>query len=168
MRLSRHCYDKAHRCPGWAGGGWKYPKGEDRCNGGHIDIDYTNRWTRNWRFHRCDTCDVVCWPIILQELDPTYWRHWHWYRLKNWFKEHVVWLAQYNLVAGLEALCGWIDKIPVLQRDDAGKWQWVSSCWGCYPLRLATLSNKLDVRWNTGAWTSVPEEERQDSDHEVF
>lgn len=35
MRLSRPCYDKAHRCPGWAGGGWKSAR-RDRCPGGYV------------------------------------------------------------------------------------------------------------------------------------
>jgi hypothetical protein len=135
VRLSRHCYDKPHRCPGWAGGGWKYPRRdrENRCDNGRINIDYSSYWSRNWRFHRCNTCDVVCWPIVLQELDPAYWRHWHWYRFKNWFEEHVVWPWQYNIVAGLETLCTWIDKIPVWQRNEAGKLVRLPSCWGCWP-----------------------------------
>lgn len=125
MRLSRHCYDKAHRCPGWAGGGWKFPKGgESRCNNGYIQIDYSSRWTRNWRFHRCTVCDVVCWPIVLQNLDPAYWRHWHLYRLKMWAEEHLLWPAQKVVVLGLYTR----------------------------PLRFGNLALKLDQRWKTNVW----------------
>lgn len=57
MRLSRPCYDKPHRCPGWAGGGMKYAKTE-RCHGGHVTA------RSPWWFGRCDTCGVVTWPWV--------------------------------------------------------------------------------------------------------
>lgn len=138
MRLSRHCYDKPHRCPGWNGGGFKYSTKEDRCNGGHIVINYNSRWSRNWTFHRCDTCDVVCWPIVIQQLDPSYWRHWHWYRTKMWAQERLLWPLQKALVIGLYTR----------------------------PLRFETWALKLDQRWNTSVWEPlVPEGEEQDSDN---
>ena len=37
MRISRPCYDKPYRCPGWAGGGMRYAK-VDRCSNGRTDI----------------------------------------------------------------------------------------------------------------------------------
>jgi hypothetical protein len=166
VRLSRHCYDKPHRCPGWAGGGAKYPKGESRCNNGHIQIDYSNWWTRDWTFHRCDKCDVVCWPIVVRELDWHWWR-WRLHDWKYWWNDRLY-DAQYRVVAGLENLCGRLDRIPILQRDERGKWIWVSSCWGCWPLRLATLSDKLDQRWKTRVWTPVTEEGRKDREHSVY
>jgi len=89
MRLSRHCYDKPHRCPGWAGGGTRYPKGESRCESGRLQINYEDRWYR-WRFHRCNKCDVAAWPIVVQELDWTWWRWrfhgWFW-KLKDWYQD---------------------------------------------------------------------------------
>jgi hypothetical protein len=75
MRISRPCYDKGHRCPGWAGGGWRYPRGEDRCQGGHIRGWYEYRPLR-WRFLACDTCDVIVWPYVTRWLDPSWVRWW--------------------------------------------------------------------------------------------
>jgi hypothetical protein len=130
VRLSRHCYDKPHRCPGWAGGGWTWAKVR-RCDAGRIDIDHTSHWTRNWRFHRCDTCGVVCWPIVLQQLDPTYWLHWHFYRLHSWAEEHVLWPLQKAIVLGLYTR----------------------------PLRFGVLALKLDQRWRTNVWETEGETE---------
>lgn len=78
MYLRRHCYDKFWRCPGWAGGGWRYPK-VDRCDGGSLQVHgmtgqpVTDRWWR-WRWHRCNRCDVIAIPVITHWLDPTWWR----------------------------------------------------------------------------------------------
>ncbi len=86
-RLSRPCYDKPHRCPGWAGGGWKYAR-RDLCHGGSIrtrgmDIGYEDGrpvvygeypGEDVWRFGHCTDCNVRTWPFALRRLDPTYWR----------------------------------------------------------------------------------------------
>lgn len=64
MRISRPCYDKYHRCPGWAGGGWKYPKKNSRypeCDSGSIKVDYEDRFWM-WKFWKCNKCDVVVFP----------------------------------------------------------------------------------------------------------
>ena len=80
MRFSRTCYDKAHRCPGWAGGGTKSAKA-DRCDNGSIRVrkldesgypGYPGRFKR--RFGRCNKCDVVTWPVITRWLDWGWWR----------------------------------------------------------------------------------------------
>lgn len=73
MRLSRPCYDKYRRCPGWAGGGGKYPKGPSRCNDGSITWPEDQRFW-GWMFHRCNTCDVVVLPYNAQWFSPTVWR----------------------------------------------------------------------------------------------
>lgn len=83
MRLSRPCYDKPHRCPGWAGGGWKFPK-KDRCVGGYIALHY-ERAHPHWRFGRCNRCDVVTTPFALRRLDPRYY-----YQIMEWVKQHVL------------------------------------------------------------------------------
>lgn len=88
MRLSRLCYDKAHRCPGWNGGGNHYPKGVSRCEGGRINLYDKRLW--RWRFHRCDTCNVVTWPYVTRYLDPTNWGteiRWQIRKLKDWIYE---------------------------------------------------------------------------------
>lgn len=88
MRLSRPCYDKPHRCPGWAGGGTKGSK-VDRCDGGSIRTrglaigeedgrrvvygEYPG--TDKWRFGHCTDCDVLTWPVALCHMfDPGWWR----------------------------------------------------------------------------------------------
>lgn len=74
VRVSRPCYDKMHRCPGWAGGGLLYAK-VNRCPGiGYVAVDYDAKW---WRFrtHRCDRCDVLVLPHAIRWLD------WRWLSL---------------------------------------------------------------------------------------
>lgn len=82
MFLRRHCYDKFWRCPGWAGGGWSYPKVQ-RCDGGSLLVP--GAWNRErtealpedrwyeWKFHRCRKCDVVALPLVTKWLDLTWW-----------------------------------------------------------------------------------------------
>lgn len=69
-RLSRPCYDKFHRCPGWIGGGPKCAK-RDRCEAGRIDVDYDNKWWA-WKFWPCDTCNVVVLPYHSRKLSIPY------------------------------------------------------------------------------------------------
>jgi hypothetical protein len=98
-RLSRPCYDKPHRCPGWAGGGLKYPK-TDRCDGGRITVNVIepahvfdgiefeatpgHPGAHPWRFGRCNTCTVMTLPFALRRLDPTNWRSMLRMALANW------------------------------------------------------------------------------------
>jgi hypothetical protein len=74
MRLSRPCYDKYHRCPGWVGGGMHYAK-RMRCSDGRIVVNYEDRLWR-WKFQRCNTCNVVVLPYNLVQLAPAnvWWR----------------------------------------------------------------------------------------------
>lgn len=82
MRLSRPCYDKPHRCPGWAGGGMHYADDSHPCNNGSIRTrkpdpypgEYVYPATAKWRFGHCTKCDVVTWPWALRRLDPTWWK----------------------------------------------------------------------------------------------
>lgn len=85
MRISRHCYDKPHRCPGWNGGGAHSAK-VHHCESGHIQIDYNSKWYK-WQFHRCDRCDVLALPIVVQELD---WKWWRW-RIEHWIMKFKDW-----------------------------------------------------------------------------
>lgn len=82
MRMSRMCYDKSHRCPGWAGGGMRYAK-VSRCDNGHVRTrvpyeglpgEFEVPYAQPWRFGYCDTCDVVTWPSV------TRWLDWRWLR----------------------------------------------------------------------------------------
>lgn len=85
MRISRPCYDKAHRCPGWAGGGLKYPK-VDKCDSGYItfkrDFSYSKiLYLFNFEpylnirltgFGRCSKCNVLVLPYQIRYIDPTW------------------------------------------------------------------------------------------------
>jgi hypothetical protein len=66
MRLSRGCYDKFHRCPGWNGGGPHFAR-VHRCDGGRLTGVYDG-WFWWLRFHRCNRCDVVVWPYVTRYL----------------------------------------------------------------------------------------------------
>lgn len=130
MRLSRHCYDKPRRCPGWAGGGFSYAEVQT-CDNGSIQLldDHTGslfitRIKRNWSFHRCDTCDVVCWPIVVRWLDYRWWQWWLTRNVRWKLEEHVLWPLQKVVVLGLYTR----------------------------PLRFGTLALKLDQRWKTNVW----------------
>ena len=86
MRIRRHCYDKPHRCPGWAGGGRRYPKpGKTVCKNGSLRWDmYEQRFWR-FRFHRCAKCGTVAVPIVVKYLDPFYWVDWELgHVIRNW------------------------------------------------------------------------------------
>jgi hypothetical protein len=81
MTLRRPCYDKYGRCPGWAGSGFKYPKGEATCDNGSImrSTEF-DRWWR-WKFHHCNRCDIVVLPYHAHWLAPSY----------VWFVVHHRW-----------------------------------------------------------------------------
>lgn len=102
--VSRPCYDKYRRCPGWAGGGWKGAKrslchGEDGI-GGYLNVDYENRWWR-WKTHRCVKCGVIVLPYVTHWLSwRTWWykikyfgNSWAWFRLRSWWRgeSSVLW-----------------------------------------------------------------------------
>lgn len=82
IRLSRGCYDKFHRCPGWIGGGPKYAKVK-RCKDGRIEVDYDNRWWA-WKFWPCDTCNVLVWPYHTRKLSLPWWKFELTYRYEGW------------------------------------------------------------------------------------
>jgi len=82
-RLSRGCYDKFHRCPGWAGGGPKYAK-THRCNNGKVQVDYEDKlWTL--KFHRCNFCNVLVLPYFTRWLSLWFWAYEisFWWRYRN-------------------------------------------------------------------------------------
>jgi hypothetical protein len=104
MRLSRPCYNKAHRCPGWAGGGWKTAK-IDRCENGSIRtrgmrIAYEDGRRvvygehpreGGWRFGHCTDCDVVTWPYWIRFIDPTNYAMEIrlWWQNRQWERQHL-------------------------------------------------------------------------------
>lgn len=75
MRVSRPCYDKLHRCPGWAGGGMKYAR-KAGCDNGHLPRDLYDRRLWRWRPHRCTTCRLVVLPSHVRWVDPSWWAYW--------------------------------------------------------------------------------------------
>lgn len=72
LNVSRPCYDKFSRCPGWAGGGIRYPR-VDQCDNGRIMVDYEDPHWR-WRWQRCDKCNVLVLPYMTRWLDPGWWK----------------------------------------------------------------------------------------------
>ena len=89
MRISRPCYDKYHRCPGWVGGGFVSAR-VIHCNNGRIQINYDDPWW-TWKFQRCDTCDVVVFPFHANVLDPTYWWYMRWSGVRMLWDDLSVW-----------------------------------------------------------------------------
>ncbi len=68
--FSRPCYDKYHRCPGWAGGGMKCARAV-RCDGGYVGRDAAEAGGWNpWRPYRCDTCRLLVLPSHVRWADP--------------------------------------------------------------------------------------------------
>lgn len=91
MRISRPCYDKMHRCPGWAGGGMRYAK-KRRCYNGRLPWTIYDGWLWRWRTNRCTACGMLVLPYMIRYVDPYfYWSktRWHlnlWlYRLRRWW-----------------------------------------------------------------------------------
>lgn len=86
MRLSRPCYDKPHRCPGWIGGGPKFGK-VDRCEGGYIITRSrvnSHPGEHPFRFGHCNKCGVVTWPWATRKLSLFWWwDHISW-RIEAW------------------------------------------------------------------------------------
>lgn len=85
VRLSRPCYDKMHRCPGWAGGG-SHGARISRCDdgrliGGPSGELYEGRWWK-FRMNRCNTCGLLVLPYVIRYLD---WRHWK-YEIRTLFR----------------------------------------------------------------------------------
>jgi len=89
VRISRPCYDKMHRCPGWAGGGMLYAK-VDRCKDGKIAVPYGRPFWK-WRACRCDRCDVLVLPYHVRWLD------WRWTGMmpERWWRE-LKWKIEYR------------------------------------------------------------------------
>lgn len=74
MRISRPCYDKIRRCPGWAGGGMRFAK-VDRCDNGMLDSALYGRRCWRWRLNRCPACGVLVLPYAIRWIDPSWWRY---------------------------------------------------------------------------------------------
>lgn len=81
LNVSRPCYDKPHRCPGWAGGGMRYAEVDLCAHGGSLDGMYDKRAYRR-RTNRCPECGVLVLPIMVRYLD---WR-WYAYAVPSWFR----------------------------------------------------------------------------------
>lgn len=85
MRISRPCYDKYWRCPGWAGGGWKFAK-VNRCPTGASlarVIDWEKRWM--WHWQQCPECKVWVMPYVFTNFAPSK----IWWRMKWWVRDRI-------------------------------------------------------------------------------
>lgn len=71
FRIRRRCYDKSHRCPGWAGGGMRYAK-VVVCEGGSLPHTYT--WGR-WLPERHAFCGTWALPVMAKWSDPSWLRY---------------------------------------------------------------------------------------------
>jgi hypothetical protein len=71
MPFSRACYDKPHRCPGRAGGGWRYAAVQ-RCERGYLRQPYRRRY---WLGARCSGCGLYVLPLVTSWLDLTWWKY---------------------------------------------------------------------------------------------
>ena len=67
MRLSRPCYDKYQRCPGWAGGGLMHAK-KHLCEDGSLQMNWDKKFWK-YKFHSCNKCDVLVFPYIVRYID---------------------------------------------------------------------------------------------------
>lgn len=74
MRISRPCYNKPHRCPGWAGGGMRYAK-VDRCVNGYLPDEMCQQKFRRLKMHQCEACGVFVLPLAIQYVDPLWWHY---------------------------------------------------------------------------------------------
>lgn len=75
MRISRPCYDKPYRCPGWSGGGDLFAK-RVRCQnktGSMVNMYDKRLW--QWRFNRHPECGVVVLPYVVRWLDWRWWKY---------------------------------------------------------------------------------------------
>ena len=120
-RLSRPCYDKAHRCPGWAGSAMRSPKGPGACNGGRIRVparhrDYTEMvlsaladdyddtpGAHRWRVGYCDTCNITTLPVGLCRLDPTNWNLRFRIRRIQWLAQDIARIVRDHLPTNRKA-----------------------------------------------------------------
>ena len=105
MRISRPCYDKMHRCPGWAGGGTRYAKAPS-CNGGSLTGAFEKKLWR-WRLNRCRECKVLVLPYMIRWLD------WHWYgwlrpRMRNWLADPGHWAGVTTDPAEVASPTAWL------------------------------------------------------------
>jgi hypothetical protein len=125
----RHNYDRPWHCPGWEGGGYRWPKfdakppyWEDELLGPFNDFHRKRRhwwqprstcrydgrlWAwgiddpwQQWRWHRCNRCNIVAVPFITRWIDPFFWvaviqhlawtvrregwRQQLWYNIRTW------------------------------------------------------------------------------------
>lgn len=95
-RISRPCYDKYRRCPGWAGPGLKYNKdGEDWCENGIVDYTHFEKRLWKWRVAHCPICHTTILPYHVRWVDPTWlwsslkWKWYERYRAKEWLWRHI-------------------------------------------------------------------------------
>lgn len=80
MRISRSCWDKPRRCPGWAGAGWNLQQ-KWYCRDGNIVFPL--RW---WGLGVCDECGVRVLPYWTRLLFPDYY-----WGMRGIYKMQLLW-----------------------------------------------------------------------------
>lgn len=82
IHIRRACYDKPWRCPGWAGGGWRYPK-KTVCEGGSIG-HYESKLANLFLPRRHADCGTVRLPLIVKWVDPTWVLYIAYRKIQDW------------------------------------------------------------------------------------
>lgn len=125
--LSRPCYDKPHRCPGWAGAGLGHAP-VSRCDNGRIIVPHRDRGEavlaaldgtlghhpaeRPLRFGRCTRCHVVTLPWVSRRLDPTLWRN-----KVRWSARKAGWKVRRGFWTVAALRRAWHDRHPLKNGD---------------------------------------------------
>ncbi|RBO85154.1 hypothetical protein DFR74_1152 [Nocardia puris] len=106
-KISRPCYDKWWRCPGWNGGGPHFARrvlctekgtgfitfGMDKAT--YHALPVGTRYPPLFALGRCDGCDVIVLPRWVRRLSVPQW----WNQLRSWWQyrgEPRVWVEIYR------------------------------------------------------------------------
>lgn len=116
MRLSRPCYDKYHRCPGWAGGGNHFPKTDKHKCDGYVNWSWVPDDSEDgghrpklfkWRFNKCNKCDVIVLPYMIRKVDPTNWASVARMFIDRARHADLLWALQYTRLGGKIQMWYW-------------------------------------------------------------
>jgi hypothetical protein len=94
MKIMRSNYDKAHRCPGWAGPALKGIEPSICASGSFAKEFHIQQYWYNkdpyWRFHKCRTCGTVVLPSNFRKFDPVWWKFAAQRKWDNWKYEREL------------------------------------------------------------------------------
>lgn len=131
MRLiTRPCYDKYDRCPGWAGAGVRPPRAPWCRSGARVLVDYSKpSWA--WRMHRCEACYVLVAPYVIRWVDPTFLRWsitWRRVALASWLRNGDAQEPTPSVPTLMTCRCGaqayWYPRVPGVCASCGAHWRW--------------------------------------------